>query len=107
MRTPLPIIESCAGCGLCCATQADLPVVYFTVFGFPDDFPDDLRREIEDRVRGWNNRWPKADGKACVWYDAQAKRCRNYEHRPAICREFEMGGLDCRRYRERGGIDPH
>jgi Fe-S-cluster containining protein len=104
---PLPVIDSCDNCGLCCETQAGLPISYYTAVEPNADLPAYLRREIEETARRWNGLgiWQVPGHDApCVWYDQTTRRCRHYEHRPSVCREFERGSACCREYRREGGL---
>jgi Fe-S-cluster containining protein len=94
---------SCEGCGKCCEGQAGLPVTYHHSFGFPPDFPADLRREVEETFQRWlaGGDWHGPfDDAPCVWYDADTKRCQHYEWRPDVCSEFAVGGEGCLFVRE-------
>lgn len=93
---PLPLIESCDGCGACCEHVGYPPVL--AIQGEPDweaiigaGLDEEVLRAIDER-RGDR-------GLPCIWYDEQTHRCRHHDLRPSICREFEMGGEDCRRLR--------
>ena len=79
-----------------------MPITYYSVFGFPDNFPADLRREVEDTARRWNELgnelgiWAgPVDYAPCVWYDREKKTCGHYENRPPMCRDFPVGGEAC------------
>jgi len=101
-RIELPLVVSCQGCGLCCETQAGLPITYHRVFGTIATLPAHLQDDVQTTYQRWLNsgHWQgPADGSPCVWYDQDAHCCRHYEHRPDICREFEVGGAACLRYR--------
>src|SRR5947209_6211903 len=107
MANPLPIIESCDGCGACCRVVTAPP--FRRVFDGPGE-------EAWERLR-----WDRPDllaallaaeaarkavgdpsfGSPCLWFDAASRRCRHYDFRPRACREFALGGVDCRDARRR------
>ena len=110
MPTPLPVIESCDGCGACCRVVT---------------FPPFRRIFDEGGEEAWERlRWDRPDllvailaaeaarkaggepsfGSPCLWFDAEAGRCRHHELRPRACREFAVGGVDCLGARRRAGI---
>ena len=107
---PLPIIESCEGCGACCRVVTRPP--------FRRDFDEagedawerlrwdrpDLYAEILADERGSRARGGPTFGTPCLWLDAATGRCRHYEDRPRACREFALGGVDCRDARRRAGV---
>lgn len=107
---PLPVIESCAGCGACCLAVTSPP--FRRVFdGEGEEAWDRLRRERPDLVAeiladasARRAAGGPFYGTACLWYDAAARACRHYEERPRACREFAMGGTDCHDARRRAGV---
>lgn len=120
--TPLPMIDRCGGCGLCC-THLGTPPGFYPAFlsphwdgtfltdsedyryflAMPEAVREELRAYYADLDRG-----AVPDRAAlklpCLWFDSEAKRCRHYDHRPEVCREFEPGEEDCLRFRKRGGL---
>jgi Fe-S-cluster containining protein len=110
MWSPLPIIESCEGCGACCRVVT-LPPFVRVVGGEGEeawerlrwDRPD-LRSEILDSDAARKAVGAPSFGTPCLWYDAATGRCRHYEFRPKACRSFEVGSIDCRDARRRAGI---
>ena len=110
MPMPLPVIESCEGCGACCTVVTSPPFVRpFGVEGeeawerLKWDRPE-LRAEILEADRRRRTSGGPSFGTPCLWYDGIARGCRNYEFRPQACRVFELGQVDCRDARRRAGI---
>jgi uncharacterized protein len=111
MLGPLPIIESCEGCGAACCRVVTLPP-FRRVFGETgEEAWERLRWDRRDLLEGFleAEKAIKAAGLAsfgspCLWLDAEAGRCLHYEYRPQACREFAVGGVDCLDARRRGGI---
>src|SRR3954471_16852887 len=107
---PLPIIESCDGCGACCQVVSRPP--FYRVFGeCGEDTWERLRWERPDLVAEVlaDDRARRASGgpyygTPCIWFDAGSGRCRHYDERPRACREYELGGADCRDARRRAGV---
>jgi Fe-S-cluster containining protein len=100
--TPLPMVESCEGCGACCEHVGYPPFVW--VGEEPDypiadegwrSLPEQMRKEITDHIDAHCGLPDGTYGTPCLWYDRDAKKCLHYELRPQICREFEVGSKDC------------
>jgi Fe-S-cluster containining protein len=107
---PLPLIDSCDGCGACCLVVTSPPFYHvFHEFGeqaweqLQRDRPDLLAEIIADNEARRTNGGPFY-GTPCLWFDPETRRCRHYEYRPLACREFERGGDDCLDARRRAGI---
>jgi Fe-S-cluster containining protein len=110
MPTPLPVIESCEGCGACCRVVTLPP--FRRVFDQAGeeawerlrwDRPD-LKAEFLDAERARKRTGEPSFGSPCLWLDLETNRCRHYDLRPSACREFAMGGIDCLGARRRAGI---
>ena len=107
---PLPIVESCDGCGACCLVVASPP--FRRVFdGEGEDAWERLRWERPDLMvrlleaeAARKGRGEPDSGAPCSWYDPGTRRCRHHELRPRACREFAIGGTDCRDARRRAGV---
>ena len=110
MSTPLPVIESCDGCGACCRVVTSPP--FRRIFDERGeeawerlrwDRPD-LLAEFLDAEKARKSAGGPSFGSPCLWYDARSGRCRHHELRPRACREFPVGGVDCLDARRRAGI---
>lgn len=108
---PLPVIESCTGCGACCLVVTSPPFVrVFDEDG--EEAWERLRRERPDLLDALlaAERERRAGGlpsfgTPCLWFEPATRRCRHYTYRPRACRAFEVGGPDCRDARRRAAID--
>ncbi|MFY9254758.1 MAG: YkgJ family cysteine cluster protein [Fuerstiella sp.] len=99
MNSPLPIIESCDGCGACCMRT---PVPPFQPGEeYEKDVPAHLLQLIADRIAADQH----FDLVSCVWFDDQQRRCQHYELRPEACRSFQVASDACRMSRWDVGID--
>ena len=115
---PLPVIESCRGCGACCLEQG-APPDYVALRLNPDfaadpTFADDaarLARLPAEAIESLNKYLERSATEhasrngTCVWYDESTTGCRFYDWRPSTCRVFEMNSPGCRIYRQRHGIE--
>jgi Fe-S-cluster containining protein len=109
---PLPVIESCAGCGACCQVVTAPPFRRDLDGRGGEDTWERLRWERPDLVAEIQaaERARRASGRhdygsPCIWYDAGTHLCRHYDDRPRACREFALGGVDCRDARRRARVD--
>jgi hypothetical protein len=108
--SPLPVIESCNGCGACCLVVTQPP--FYRIFDeHGEDAWERLKSECPDLVAALlaDNQTRRAAGEPlygtpCVWLDPTSLRCRHYEFRPLACRQFEIGSLDCHDARRRARI---
>jgi Fe-S-cluster containining protein len=107
---PLPVIESCDGCGACCLAVTQPP--FYRIFDEEgEDAWEQLKRErpellaeiLADRQKRRTAGGPSY-GTPCLWFDQITRQCRHYELRPKACREFEVGSFDCHDARRRAGI---
>lgn len=96
---PLPIIESCDGCGACCMEMNSPPFI-----GRDDPEFQTLPKSIQDDyLKGMEKRdadgWP--DGVPCFWLDLDTRKCKQYQNRPEICRNgLERNDDGCRHWRK-------
>jgi len=110
LQKPLPVIDSCDGCGACCRVVTRPP--FYCVFDEAGEVAwERLRRDRPDLMAELlaDSRERRASGgpffgTPCLWYDAGTGRCRHYDYRPRVCREFSVGGDDCRDARRRAGV---
>jgi uncharacterized protein len=94
MKSPLPIIETCDGCGACCLEQGHPP--------FTNDERDRVPYELLAPIDEYLASLESDDfGQPCIWLDPDTKRCGHYEHRPQVCRDFERGSELCMHVRLR------
>lgn len=115
--TPLPLLDTCDGCGACCR-EPGAPPDYVALRlnpqfakepSFTEDalrlaaLPEEAARLLDEYLRAVDLGSVPSNG-ACVWYDPGTKRCRFYEHRPSTCRVFERGSQGCHIYRRRHGV---
>lgn len=110
MPEPLPVIESCDGCGACCLVVTSPPFRRVFDGGGEEawerlrwDRPD-LHAAILAADRARRSSGAPSFGTPCLWYDTDARRCRHHDHRPRACREFAVGGGDCRDARRRAAV---
>jgi Fe-S-cluster containining protein len=110
MPRPLPVIESCEGCGACCRVVTLPPFRRIFDQGGEEawerlrwDRPD-LRTEFIEAERALKSSGGPTFGTPCLWLDAGSGRCLHYEYRPRACREFALGGVDCLDARRRAGV---
>ena len=82
---PLPIVESCDGCGARCCQYMRTPPYIWTANDMP---PVHLQDEV--RAASLDDRPNEAP---CIWIDGE--RCRHHEHRPRACRDFQRGCEHC------------
>jgi Fe-S-cluster containining protein len=110
MAVPLPVIESCDGCGACCRVVTLPP--FRRIFDQEGedawerlrwDRPD-LKAEFLEAERFRKAAGEPSFGSPCLWLDLETNRCRHYDLRPRACRDFALGGEDCRGARRRAGI---
>ncbi len=112
MDRPLPVLESCDGCGACCCLLVTLPP-FRRGFGEAGEGEEawellrwdrpDLRAGILGAERALKAAGEARAGTPCLWLDPPTGRCRHHAHRPRACREFALGGPDCRDARRRLG----
>jgi Fe-S-cluster containining protein len=111
---PLPVIQSCDGCGACCMEMGFPPG--YQIFLFPPgtaplgeenaDFhrfhamPSSLAEELRKQFNAGAYGFFRGD-RPCVWLDLETRQCKHYEHRPDICRNFEIASPECRKWRVR------
>ena len=107
---PLPIIDSCEGCGACCRVVTLPP--FRRIFNESGeegwerlrwDRPD-LLAQIITEDKGLRSRGEPSYGSPCLWYDSTTARCLHHELRPQACRDFAIGEQDCRDARRRSGV---
>lgn len=115
---PLPVIESCEGCGACCMEQGSPPGYLWlrqldpdARSAWPDE--DDVKRvatlpaeamaAVEEYAIKLMAGEVSGEG-PCCWLDRQTMRCRWHEQRPQICRDFEVGSMPCQAYRHAYGV---
>lgn len=113
---PLPVVESCEGCGACCLEQATPPgyVAYLTGLFSLDDgsddaarikaLPADLRAELDSYIDRAARTGGHSEIEPCLWYDQSTRQCKHYDLRPQICREFEADSDFCHSWRRQYGI---
>src|SRR5688572_15193336 len=97
---PLPLVESCDGCGACCMQQGHPP--------HTDDERELLPQELLTPIVDYVSTLTESDvGRPCQWLDLETRACLHYEHRPQICRDFERGSAMCGllRWRYRVGYE--
>ncbi len=114
---PLPVLDSCDGCGACCFEQG-APPDYVALrlnpqFALDPSFaedaarlavlPADAARALDDYLRAIDAACAPRNG-VCVWFDHDTRRCRHYDFRPSTCRVFELNGAGCHIYRRRHGV---
>jgi uncharacterized protein len=123
MFEPLPIVDSCDGCGVCCLEQ-DAPPGYLEMLYPPElvvphlwtytaedyerlaSLPPEALAELKAYHRAAQSHQTRR-GQPCIWFDQEQRRCRWYEHRPGVCRDFERNAPACHRWRAKYGIgDP-
>jgi Fe-S-cluster containining protein len=111
LNRPLPVIESCDGCGGSCCRVVTLPP-FRRVFAEAGeeawerlrwDRPE-LREGLLAAERAIKASGSPTFGSPCLWLDGETGRCRHHEFRPRACREFAVGGVDCRDARRRNGV---
>jgi Fe-S-cluster containining protein len=117
VSAPLPVVESCDGCGACCFEQG-APPDYVALRlnphfandpSFADDavrlasLPTDAALTLDEYLVAVEGQSAARNG-VCVWFDHVHRQCRHYEHRPSTCRVFELNGAGCHIYRRRHGI---
>lgn len=85
---PLPIVESCDGCGARCCQYMRTPPFIWTQNDMP---PEHLQAEILAAANQSLDERP--DESPCIWLDGE--QCRHYDHRPQICRDFDRGCEHC------------
>ena len=98
MSLPLPVVENCDGCGVCCMGESVPPFLDEIDF-----IPPELQQEVKQYAK-LLAAVPYPPG-PCLWFDVTTRKCRHHEHRPNVCREFPIGEEDCLAYRVRWGVD--
>jgi len=107
---PLPMINSCDGCGACCLVVTQPP--FYRIFNedgedawerLKNDCPDLVAELLADYQKRRTAGGPFY-GTPCLWFDEPSRQCRHYEFRPRACRQFEIGSPDCHDARRRAGI---
>ncbi|WP_437224462.1 YkgJ family cysteine cluster protein [Planctomicrobium sp. SH661] len=94
MNAPLPMLESCEGCGACCRTISAPPFRIDHTVNEPRErgVPQDL---IDEFLPTWEVRFQVITDRPCLWFDEETLRCRHYDIRPSACREFELNSPSC------------
>lgn len=106
--TPLPQLDDCQDCGVCCLHMGYPPYIEGsatqTAEQYWTDLPDHLRTElVEYRNQYQHPTNGELDG-PCFWFDTRTKLCKNHKYRPSVCRDFKVGCKDCVGWRDHYGI---
>ena len=118
LMRPLPIIDSCDGCGACCMTQ-ESPPGYAMLLANPQmmDNPGPFAEDVErlrllpqaaiNELRAYLDDVLKKvhrPDEVCIWLNRETKQCRYYDLRPGVCRWLELGSDACREWRDVFGV---
>ncbi len=121
MKSKLPIVESCVGCGACCfhmgypafnvpeselirGSSVDISIADPGSVEYLDrlrwnSLPDDLREDLQQVIKNYSAPTTGVLDGSCVWLDPETRLCRNHLHRPQVCRDFEIGCKKCHEWR--------
>lgn len=108
---PLPKVESCEGCGLCCSVPNIVMPLSPDEAAVLSDAGTELVREVPvtigkkllDVIRP-QRRCDFTRLGACALWDQESGECGIYEERPVACSAFKRGGYQCMKLRKDAGL---